>query len=261
MRRWFRITLTALSFFQFFLASIVMTLVLPIVRFFFGWIPGFRNAFTSLLAKSYRLFIWWLEITGLIKVSLPDRLPDGIDADSAFVIVANHPTLIDVLVLLANFPKVSCVAKGAYYRSWVFKGLLRSTNYVPSAADDSTDTTFDRVVEHLKSGRSILIFPEGTRSEPHRLQRFRRGALEAAAKVGVPILPAFMETNQPFLMKGVPFWKIPTSRCDLNIEFFEPIELNETSDVRAIHKKLSAKYSERFARMREERHETVNPVD
>lgn len=237
-----------LSFFQFFLAAVLLsTVVLPISRLLFGKRPGFREKVTEILGRSYRFFIWWMRTVGLVHSPKSMTLPEGIDEDGPFVMIANHPTLIDVLLILAWFPKVSCVAKGAYYRSFAFNGLLKSTTYVPSAEEGDADTTYDRVIKHLRAGRSILMFPEGTRSNRGSLKRFRRGAIEAAFEAGVPVVPLFIGTSDAFLMKGQPFWQVPRNGGHFDVEFFDVIHPEQEVDVKSAHQRLAAQYKDRFS--------------
>jgi 1-acyl-sn-glycerol-3-phosphate acyltransferase len=134
--------------------------------------------------------------------------------------------------------------------------MLRSTEHVPGAGREGEQEdelpVVRRMEEKLREGVPVLVFPEGTRSLATRLRRFRRGGIEAAVRAGAPILPLFIGNDQPFLMKGVPFYRVPERTCDFVFEWLEPIE-TAGRDSREITRELAARYEARFAKLVEDR--------
>jgi 1-acyl-sn-glycerol-3-phosphate acyltransferase len=114
------------------------------------------------------------------------------------------------------------------------------------------------MVEHLEGGHPLLVFPEGTRSTQDRMHRFRRGAVEAAVRAKVPLVALFVSIDRPFLMKGVPFWKVPSDMARYSIERLEVIDTSalDASDAKQLNADLQARFHARFARMIAERAET-----
>lgn len=254
MPRWLRIVLTGFAFAVFFGGTCVLGLAAGVYYRFRRVRPEDRWRFTQSVNRSLQLFAGFMRDLGLIDYWHP-RLPEGFDEGRPFLLVANHPTLIDVVLLLASFPEVSCVVKASWYRSFLMGPMLAKTEYVPGPGYDDEESDVPvvrRMEEKLRQGVPVLVFPEGTRSLADELRRFHRGGIEAAVRAGVPILPLFIANDQPFLMKGVPFWRVPKRTCDFVFEWFEPIE-TAGGDSREITRELAARYEARFAQLVRER--------
>ncbi len=136
------------------------------------------------------------------------------------VIVANHPTLVDVTAILSTYDDVCCIVKEALIKN-IFVGLLLRTCGHVAAADAEGIAgvgALDAVSKRLQAGMAVLFFPEGTRSPPLGLRAFRRGAFEVAARAQVPIWPMLVTCDPPALSKGLPIWKHPERVARLRIE-------------------------------------------
>ncbi len=257
---WLRVALTGLAFAIFFGGTSVLGLFAGL---WYRWKrvrEEDRHAFTRTLNRSLQVFSGFLRDAGIIDY-WPPRLPEGYEG-RAFLLVANHPTLIDVVLLLGSFPELSCVAKAGWYRSFMMGPLLRRAEYVPGPGFDEGEAEGDdvpvvrRMQAKLEKGIPVLVFPEGSRSPLESLRRFHRGGIEAAIRAGVPILPLFIGNRQHFLAKGLPFWKPPPTTCDFVFEWFEPIETaGKELDSREVTRELAERYEARFAKLVEERAE------
>ena len=208
MPRWLRKFMAALSFAMFFGLGLVLGLVFfPVARLLTWRKERHRRLCTWMLGKGYPTFCYWMRLVGLIDYE-PITLPDDLPKDRPYVLIANHPTLIDVLFCLGWFQGLTCVVKAAWFRGFLLRFLLRSTNYVAGPGLPGDDAAFapalDRMVEQLRAGRPFVVFPEGTRSPPHGLLRFHRGPFEAAVRAGVPIVPLFIAVERPGLNKEHP---------------------------------------------------------
>ncbi len=217
MFRWVRITLTALGFAMFFAGSVMLgALVFPLMLLLLpGGLDRHRDRCTAFLGRGYGFFLFYLKLMGLIDYA-PFR-PPPITLRGPYVLVANHPSLIDVLFLLHFFSGLTSLVKASLYRSWFVGLLLRSTRYIPGPQRTEEDAfgaaALDRMVAQLRSGRPLVIFPEGTRSPVGGLHRFRRGAFEAAIRASVPLVCVGIRIDRPFLTKGAPFWRVPKARA------------------------------------------------
>ncbi len=258
MSKALRIVLTGFAFAVFFGGSCVLGVLAGLYYRFRRVRPEDRWRFTQAINRSLQLFAGLMRDLGLIDYWHP-RLPEGYEK-RAFLLVANHPTLIDVVLLLASFPELSCVVKSSWYDSILLGPMLRNTEHVPGAGrDGEADEELPvvrRMEEKLRQGVPVLVFPEGTRSLATRLRRFRRGGIEAAVRAGAPILPLFIANDQPFLMKGVPFYRVPERTCDFVFEWLEPIE-TEGQSAREVARELAARYEARFAKLVAERSEVA----
>lgn len=249
MPRWLRIASTGWLFFLFFFGSPLIPLV------FFPWMRlrsrdarDYRERCTRFLHRSLAFFTRTINRFGVIDAPETMALPPGVDPTKPYVLVSNHPSLIDIVLSLGWFDGLTCVVKGSWKRSAALGMLLRSTNYVVGPTGEGDEDVHGTIVRHLEAGYPIMIFPEGTRSLADRLHRFRRGAVEAAFLAGVPIVPMYLDVTTPYLMKGVPFWRVPPTVPRYRAEFFPVIDPKlETRNAREVHHELQELYKARFA--------------
>jgi len=134
------------------------------------------------------------------------RLPEG-----ACVVVANHPTLVDVTALIAAGGPMCVVAKPELSNSIAFGRLLRHCWHIDVSGDDglAASSVVGEAMTRLQAGLRVLIFPEGTRSPEGGLGRFHRGAFQIAAWAGVPVVPLFLRCDPPVLSKTAPWYRAP----------------------------------------------------
>jgi len=122
----------------------------------------------------------------------------------AFVVVANHQSLLDI-VLLSRLPReMKWVGKEELFRiPWIGQ-MLRLTGDIAVRRGDSESggEAVARAKAYLSRGMSVMIFPEGTRSRDARLLPFKKGAFRMAIEAGVPILPVAVSGTAAGLRKG-----------------------------------------------------------
>jgi 1-acyl-sn-glycerol-3-phosphate acyltransferase len=169
--------------------------------------------------QAFRLFAWFMERVGLIRVSRigMERLADT----SPNLIVANHPTLIDVVLLLASLPQADCIVKNAARRNIFLRGIVNHAGYLPN---DQSDALVVSCVERLRDNRSLLLFPEGTRSPKGGLGPFKRGSAHIALKGRRPIVPIVITCNPPTLLKGERWYDVPDGPAHFTLRAEKPID-------------------------------------
>jgi 1-acyl-sn-glycerol-3-phosphate acyltransferase len=147
--------------------------------------------------------------------------------DSALVVVSNHASYLDSLVLVATLPvNVAFVAKGELKKQLLPRLFLRriGAQFVErfdwrQGADDAR-----RTVEVLHGGRSLLFFPEGTLTRAPGLLPFHLGAFMAAAETGAPVIPVVIRGTRSILRSGS--WFPHPGR--IRIEIGNPVMTSES---------------------------------
>ena len=116
---------------------------------------------------------------------------ERIDRETAYVMVANHLSLLDILVFFRLFTHFKWVSKIENFRIPWIGWNMRLNEYIPLKRGDKESIVqmLESCRETLAAGNSIMMFPEGTRSPDGRLQSFKPGAFEIAKDTGNPILP------------------------------------------------------------------------
>lgn len=140
------------------------------------------------------------------------------------VIVANHISLLDPLLILATVPNCAVAIKKEYENFLAMILLKRLFDFIVVDANklETTKKLFERALDTLKIGRSILIFPEGTRAKAGRLLEFKKSAFKLAKELNAPLIPAVIHADRPFFPKGGKLF--PMERANYNIEFLEKLD-------------------------------------
>ena len=128
------------------------------------------------------------------------------DFSKPAVIVANHQSFIDIIILLSLSRKVVMVTNGWVWNSPIFGRIVRFADFYHAA--NGYESLVDGFKDKVANGYSIVIFPEGTRSEDGNIKRFHKGAFYLAEQLNIDILPIVLYGNgmaiskrQPFLVK------------------------------------------------------------
>jgi len=241
-----RVVLLGSLFAAFFLGSPVIAVVLfPLLRLVSG--PNAKRRATYFLHRGMAFIAWIARVCGVVDLDLP---PPPVDTTKPYVMISNHPTYIDMIVILGAFDRLTCVTNGRWWKHWALGRLLRATEYLPGPGSGlpESDSMLELMVAHIRSGHPLLIFPEGQRSLPSQLRRFRRGAVEAATRADVPIVPLFLAIDRPYLTKSVSIWQAPRRAPTYRFDWFSVIHPAEFEhDAKRIQKHLDALYEARFA--------------
>jgi 1-acyl-sn-glycerol-3-phosphate acyltransferase len=222
LRRGWRAFRTGLAFVVFGLGALVIEVLILPVLWLVSWRPSDRQRRVQLVIHhAYRLFAWFMATIGLIRVTWVgrERLREG-----PILVVANHPTLIDVVLLVAAMPQVDCIVKTAAERHPLLRWLVKGAGYI---GNDRPEAFIEAGTESLRQGRSLLLFPEGTRSPERRLWPFRRGAARIALRSGRDLVPVVITCSPPTLMKGRPWYDVPACTAHLTLTVEEPIRLED----------------------------------
>ena len=148
---------------------------------------------------------WWCR---LVAWSIFARIhvhgTEHVRPDRAYVYMANHASLIDTPALFAYLPyQFRIMAKRSLF--WVpFMGWhLATAGHFPIDRGNprKTATSLRNVIEGVKGGKSLAVFPEGTRTPDGQLQEFQPGAFKIALRAGVPIVPVSIRGTFALLPK------------------------------------------------------------
>jgi 1-acyl-sn-glycerol-3-phosphate acyltransferase len=156
--------------------------------------------------------LWTLRVEGR------ERLP----RHGAAVLVANHASLIDILVLFGLFRPYKWVSKASNFKLPFVGWNMRLNDYVPLLRGDrdSVLAMLEHCGRHLDRGSPILMFPEGTRSADGALKAFKDGAFDLAVAHGVPVIPIAVHGTAAALPKhGL----VLEQHVDARIVVLEPI--------------------------------------
>jgi len=158
------------------------------------------------IQRAFRVFTWLgeaLHVWG-VEVRGAERLASG-----PALVVANHPSLVDVVFLIAQLPQADCVVKAGAFRNPFLRGIVSLAGYIPNR--DGPELVAE-CTRRLRAGRTLVLFPEGSRSPARGLRPFKRGAARIALASGAPLRPIWIECRPRILGKHQPWWAIPGER-------------------------------------------------
>jgi 1-acyl-sn-glycerol-3-phosphate acyltransferase len=155
-----------------------------------------QRAFRAFAALGARLGLFRIELRGGEQLAAGPAL-----------VVANHPTLLDVVFLVGQLPQADCVVKVAAWRNPFLRAVVSRAGYVPN---DGGAGLVARCAERLRAGRTLVLFPEGSRSPARGLRPFTRGAARIALASGVALRPVQIRCEPRILGKDQPWWGIPS---------------------------------------------------
>jgi 1-acyl-sn-glycerol-3-phosphate acyltransferase len=154
-----------------------------------------QHLFTCWWASLYS----WLNPLWRVKVEGREHIVPG----RTYVMVANHQSFLDILVLFRLFRHFKWVSKAEMFRIPAIGWNMALNRYVKlrRGSPESIALMMAACEKHLAEGSSIMIFPEGTRSEDGRLRSFKHGAFTLARSAKVPLLPIVVEGTAHALPK------------------------------------------------------------
>jgi 1-acyl-sn-glycerol-3-phosphate acyltransferase len=165
------------------------------------------------------------------------------------MVVANHPSLIDVVLLLGYMPEVDCILKPAIFRN---PFMRRPATWLGYIAQHSPEQLLVDAQAALRRNHSLLVFPEGTRTVPGEPIRMPHGAARMALETGATIVPVAIKVTPPHLFKHEPWWRAPATRPHYVLTVGKPYPaakfLEEANGVPSVaSRRLSRHWEQYFA--------------
>lgn len=143
---------------------------------------------------------------------------EKIDPTETYIFMCNHQSFVDIFVLLANIPKdFKFIMKKELMRIPILGSCMRRAGYMEIERDDPRESIrqLSKAIEKIKSGISVLIFPEGTRSPDGKLLPFKKGGFYIAIRSGCKVVPLYIQGTHLIGPKGS--WSMKKGRYKLII--------------------------------------------
>lgn len=198
----------------------------------------------QVVMRGFRLYVGILRLLCACRFDI--EAIDALRDQGPMVIVANHPSLLDAVLITSRLPNAVCVMKADVMNNPLFGAGARMAGYVRN------EPPLHMVLqcrEALRQGAQLLIFPEGTRTPGYPanpINPLSRTAALIASRAGVPVQTLIVEFSSPYLGKGWPLWRAPslplTCRIRLGGRFDPP------RDPRAFTTELEAHWRTELAR-------------
>ncbi len=214
---------TGFSFVVFGLGGLFMgTLVFPLVSVVSPNADLRRRRLRGLISLTFTFFFWMMHHLGIFRYRVIGR--HLIKNDKSCLVIANHPSLIDIISLISLYPHACCIVNRNLWQNVFVRNVVKGAGYIPN---DDPETVLEMSAEALERGDVLIIFPEGTRTVPGQKPQLHRGAAHVALRLRCPIRFVRIDVNPPTLTKGRPWYAIPPRRADFTLEVKSYLSSNE----------------------------------
>ena len=171
-------------------------------------------------------YFGWLGIR-MVGVNLTISGIEKVDVKKSYVVVGNHPSTLDIFTHIHALPvSIRFLTKTELFRIPFFGRVLKILG-LPRIDRKNAQLNLDKInksiSEVLEDGNSIMIFPEGTRSNQKKLLPFKKGAANIAKAFNLPILPVVSHNAHNLMVKGKVWFK----SGDIHLDILDPIENTE----------------------------------
>jgi 1-acyl-sn-glycerol-3-phosphate acyltransferase len=222
-----RLFVTGACFVVFSVGALAVSItVFPALRLFSADAQRGEQRVRWLICRFFGVLVGVLQKAGVMRLETSglERLRQA----GAVLVLANHPSYIDVVVLLSAMPRATCVVKTRLWGNPFFAGVVSAAGYVRNS---DPERVIDGCRRALAAGNPVIVFPEGTRSRPNTPLRFLRGAAHIVLTTGRPIVPVLLSCDPPTLTKGSRWYQIPTRPFRFRVTVREPLRAAELADL------------------------------
>jgi len=207
MQRKWRVVATAISFAAFGAGATILTLTAGAGIALLVRRPERRRQLARACIRSmFRAFLWFMQFLRVLKLDVDAETRAALAAERGTVVVANHPSFVDVLVLIAHVEQSNCIVKEAVWRNPLLSWGVRLAGYIPNRDPETMLAACDAA---LRRNETLIIFPEATRTRPGEPIRLQRGAANIALRSDAAIRLVHFKCEPPLLAKGVRWYRVP----------------------------------------------------
>jgi len=216
---------TGVSFILFGVAGVLFWgMLFPLIEKFIG--VGIQKKLRS-RAMMNRIFYIYMEFMRVIGI-LSYEVHGGERLNTAGrLVIANHPSLLDVVFLISQIRNATCIVKPALAANPFMRIPIDAMGYIYA---DDPEAVVKQCAEELHEGCSLIVFPEGTRTTPGKPLKFLRGAATIALESRVKILPVIIGCTPTTLTKHEKWYQIPHKKFALSLHVGEDFELDASDE-------------------------------
>ncbi len=222
LSRYWRMFATGFSFAVFGLGGLLLHLaVFPllnlVVRQPVKRVAGAR----TVVQVAFLGFVGMMRLLGVLRYEVVGR--ERLER-RGLLILANHPTLIDTVFLIALVRQAGCVVKGGLWNNPFTRGPIRAAGYLNN---DKGIGLLDDCIAALEGGDNLIIFPEGTRTPADGALQLKRGAANVAVRGARDVTPVVISCEPMTLSKGEKWWQVPSRCVQFRIDVRDDIKIGD----------------------------------
>jgi len=228
--RYIRRIFVKLFCFAFFgISSLILAILLfPIMHVLSGFSETkFKKMVRKFNHRYFKFFVKVATILGGIRLTVENK--EALVNLRSKVVIANHPSLFDVVILFSLIPNADCIVKGELIQN-KFISLIIKNLYIPN--NIPFDEQLEQAKKSMEEGNNLIIFPEGTRSKPGEPWEFKKGAARFALYAHNDVIPIIFGGNEKIgLRKHDKLLQYHPTECyQYNLKVLAPIYVSEYED-------------------------------
>ena len=159
-----------------------------------------RGAITSMFACYFDI----LGFLGILQLDLSEI--DALVVERGLILAANHPSLLDALLITSRLPNVVCIMKEQVLKNILFGRGAKMAGYIPNG---SARDIVNGAAAELQNGSHILLFPEGSRTQKEEMSTLQGTVAVIAKRTDAEVQTLLIESESGFLGKGWPVHRVP----------------------------------------------------
>ncbi len=194
-------------------------IILPIIKFTSNDAEHGKYRARYIIHLSFRLFVFMMGSLGLVSYKFKGF--EKLNNDKGCLIVSNHPTLIDYVVIVSKLKRCDTIVKGRLWDNPFLKNVVRAANYIPNR---QSEETFELIKSTLRKGNNLLIFPEVTRTTTQQPMISKRGAALISIRAQAPIRVLSIDCYPNTLTKQNKWYEVAKKKPIFAIEVGELID-------------------------------------
>lgn len=173
------------------------------------------------IRRAFRAYVDLMRALGVLRYEISglEKLERG-----GLLILANHPTLIDTVFLMAFVRNADCIVKGALWNNPFTRGPVRAAGYINN---EGGAQLVDDCIASLRRGNNLIVFPEGTRTPANGIISMKRGAANIAVRGARDMTPVLIRCEPLTLGKGEKWWRVPPRRVLIRIDVQDDLAIQD----------------------------------
>ena len=172
------------------------------------------------IQRSFDLFCRLMKFTGAIDYKIIGA--DLLKQDRNCLIVANHPSLIDYVLIASQLERCDCLVKSAIWANPFMKHIVKAAGYIPN---ETPDDLLSLCEHRFEQGNVLLVFPEGTRTTPGVTPKLQRGSAQIAVRTRRDLRLIHISVSPSFLTKEKKWYQVPTIKPFFLVEVKDKVEV------------------------------------
>jgi 1-acyl-sn-glycerol-3-phosphate acyltransferase len=199
----YRVTAKLFSFLVFGLGTLALVIgAFPVMSLLFHPKARFSSYARRFISASFRFhFISMMRLMGVIKLDVDDR--EKYRRLSSKIVVVNHPSLLDVVMMISLIPNADVIVRGNLTRNLIVRWVVNRL-YILSSLD--FDVLAGACIRSLNEGNCLVIFPQGTRTPRSGEIRLKKGAARISLLSGRSVVPVYIGGNDKLGLGKYDHW-------------------------------------------------------